>query len=196
MTSRGIQGSLITVQRWAALIALSTAATACGGSQSNVAAAESSDVETAPAEVEPEAPEEVWGGEEVPAASTPAPSNDAAPAASPSTPSAAPAASGDVETRTTQVIQEFVAEHRAKVRACYDHALRKDPSLTGDFVVRFTLSPEGAVKSIEENAEKSTLKSPDVAKCALSEIQSWKFPPSSRGMETTVNYPFNFTPKR
>jgi hypothetical protein len=39
--------------------------------------------------------------------------------------------------------------------------------------------------------ERSTLKSPAVVDCSIKVITGIKFPPSSRGMDTTVNYPFN-----
>ena len=63
-------------------------------------------------------------------------------------------------------------------------------------MITFTLNGEGAVKNAEQNLEKSTLKNADMGKCAVDEVKTWKFPPSSRGMDTTVNYPFNFRPKK
>ena len=57
------------------------------------------------------------------------------------------------------------------------------------------LDPEGKVKKIELNQQASTLKAPAVVDCAIKTIQGLKFPASSRGMETTVNYPYNFNPK-
>src|SRR5690606_33317874 len=103
---------------------------------------------------------------------------------------------GTVETRTTEVLQKVVAEKRAAVRACYDAAREKNPALPGgEFVLRIVIDPEGAVKSVEPDYERSTVKSPDLTKCAVAEVQTWKFPPSSRGMETKLNYPFNFKPK-
>jgi hypothetical protein len=81
------------------------------------------------------------------------------------------------------------------VRACYDKAREKNSALPGgDFVVRIVIDPEGVVKSAEQDFDASAVKSPDLSKCAIAEILTWKFPPSSRGMETKVNYPFNFKP--
>ncbi len=106
----------------------------------------------------------------------------------------AEAEAGEAETRTMAVIQGVVKENRDSVRACYDKARETLPSLKGDLTIRFVLDPDGAVKEAEPNLERSTLKSPEVANCAVAAIEKIKFPPSSRGMETTVNYPFNFNP--
>jgi TonB family protein len=179
------------------------AVSACGGSQPAAETpAESGTSAPSEAAAEPSAaaPEEGWGGEDV-ASKDGAAADGAAPAApssaAPAPGEAAPAPNESApETRTTQVIQDVVNQNRPKVRACYDNALKKLPDLKGDLVLKFTLNPEGGVKSIEQDLEKSTLKSPEVAKCAMDEIKSWKFPPSSRGMDTTVNYPFNFKPKK
>lgn len=154
-------------------------------------------------------------------ASAPEPAGDA-PGAEPAAPGAAPAAgkSGDdgwegeadakkapgegkpappdakkEETRTTEVIAKIIKEQRQPVRDCYDKAQKDLPSLKGDMVIFFVLDPEGKVKKIELNQQASTLKSSAVVDCAIKVIQSLNFPPSSRGMETTVNYPYNFNPK-
>ncbi len=187
-------------------LAAALALPACGGSQpaAETPAAEPSESESSTAaEEQPAAAEEGWGGEDVggqPAPSEGSGAGAAAPgAAAPSTgtsEAAPPVDEKAPETRTTQVIQDVVSQNRAKVRACYDAVQKKLPDLKGDLFLKFTLNAEGGVKSIEQDLEKSTLKSPEVAKCAMDEIKSWKFPPSSRGMDTTVNYPFNFKPKK
>jgi hypothetical protein len=99
------------------------------------------------------------------------------------------------ETRTVDVIAKIVKDNRQPVRDCYDKAQKQLPSLKGDMVIFFVLDPEGKVKKIELNQQASTLKSPEVVDCAIKVIKGLTFPPSSRGMETTVNYPYNFNPK-
>jgi hypothetical protein len=100
------------------------------------------------------------------------------------------------ETRTTAVIQQIVKDNRKAVRACYDKARKDLPTLQGDMTIFFVLDADGKVKQAELNQERSTLKSPEVVSCAIDVIKSLKFPPSSRGMESKVNYPFNFRPDR
>jgi hypothetical protein len=108
---------------------------------------------------------------------------------------AAPPDTKKEETRTVDVIAKIVKDNRQPVRDCYDKAQKQLPSLKGDMVIFFVLDPEGKVKKIELNQQASTLKSPEVVDCAIKVIKGLSFPPSSRGMETTVNYPYNFNPK-
>ncbi|HYQ14695.1 MAG TPA: AgmX/PglI C-terminal domain-containing protein, partial [Polyangiaceae bacterium] len=104
---------------------------------------------------------------------------------------AAPAAGGKTETRTMDVIAQVVKENRKPVRECFDKAKKDLPDLKGDMVIHFIVDPEGKVKKADLNQERSTLKSPAVVDCAIKVIFGIKFPASSRGMDTTVNYPFN-----
>ncbi|HTQ07695.1 MAG TPA: AgmX/PglI C-terminal domain-containing protein [Polyangiaceae bacterium] len=169
----------------------------CGGSTpapetpapAAAAPAPAADAPTAPPAASADKPAaEGWEGEgEAKDASTGAPPP---PEAKP----APGAARGKTETRTIEVIQKIVKDHRQAVRDCYDKARKDIPSLQGDMMIHFVLDPDGKVKSIELNQERSTLKNPDVVNCAVSTIKGLTFPPSSRGMESVVNYPYNFMP--
>lgn len=106
----------------------------------------------------------------------------------------APADTGATETRTLEVIAKIVKDNRKPVRECYEKARKDLPTLQGDLVIHFVLDPEGKVKLAELNQERSTLKSPAVSECAIKVIKGIQFPPSSRGMETEANYPFNLMP--
>ena len=103
------------------------------------------------------------------------------------------AAEGDDE-RTTASIAEVIKANRKPIRACYDKARKSLPDLKGTMTIHFVLDPEGKVKKAELNQERSDIKSPEVVDCALAQIKNLKFPPSSKGMDTTVNYPFDFKP--
>jgi len=115
------------------------------------------------------------------------------------TPAAAPApkatASSGPETRTMDVIRQFVLERREKVRPCYDKAQAGRPNFKGDIMMRFVLSPSGMVQNIQYSPQESSLYAPDVGECIAREMKTWQFPASSRGMETKVGYPFNFNPR-
>jgi hypothetical protein len=104
------------------------------------------------------------------------------------------AAGGDPDTRTMEVIAATVKEHRKDARACYEKGAKQVPGLKGDLVVHFVLKPNGKVKSAELNKERSTITEASVVTCVIDVITAIEFPRSSRGMETAVNYPFNFTP--
>lgn len=161
---------------------------ACGGSQPPVANAEAArapEPEPAPApdaapNDEPAAAGEAdsgWEGEDEALGDT-----------------AGDSGNGASDTRSMGVIQKVVMDNRAKVRACYERALKDNPGLRGDMTIHFVLDPEGKVKKAELNTERSTLRAPDVVACAVEELEKMPFPPSSRGMETSVNYPFNLNP--
>jgi outer membrane biosynthesis protein TonB len=125
-----------------------------------------------------------WEGEDT--ATSQKPSGEAA------TP--APDTKGE-ETRSIEVIADLIKAQRDPVRACYDKARKDLPTLQGDMVIHFVLNPEGKIKEINLNVERSTLKSPAVVDCAIKVIKGIKFPASSRGMDTTVNYPYNLNPR-
>ena len=101
----------------------------------------------------------------------------------------------DGETRTMKVIQQLVLDNRDRFRGCYDKVQAKVPELQGDLTLYFVLDAQGKVREAALNEERSTLKHPEVTKCVIFEIKNLKFPASSKGLETKVNYPFNFNPK-
>jgi hypothetical protein len=92
------------------------------------------------------------------------------------------------------VIAAAVKAHRKEARDCYEKGLKQVPGLKGDLVVHFVLKPSGKIKVIELNRERSTITEGTVVSCVIDVVSAIEFPKSSRGMETTVNYPFNFNP--
>lgn len=96
--------------------------------------------------------------------------------------------------RNLAAVQKLVSDNRKPVRECYLKARKELPDLKGTLTIKFVIDPEGNVKSAELNPERSDIKSPDVVNCAIATIKSLKFPASAKGMETTVNYPYNFKP--
>jgi hypothetical protein len=153
---------------------------ACGGAQS--------------APESPSAPAAAAAAPETTAAAT----EPAAPAASAepadTAGEATPAAGGDPDKRSMDVIAAAVKAHRKEARDCYEKGLKQVPGLKGDLVVHFVLKPSGKIKVIELNRERSTITEASVVSCVIDVVSAIEFPKSSRGMETTVNYPFNFTP--
>jgi TonB family protein len=98
------------------------------------------------------------------------------------------------DARGKDEIQAVIAANRAKMRSCYDAALKNNPGIAGDLVVSFVINPDGSVKSAEVNWSESELHVPELDSCAVDVLRTLKFPPSSRGLESKVNYPFNFNP--
>ena len=101
----------------------------------------------------------------------------------------------DGETRTMKVIQQTVLDNRVRFRTCYDAVQEKEPEIQGDMAIYFVLGSQGRVQEASLNEQRSTLKHPEVAKCIITELRKIQFPASSKGLETKVNYPFNFNPK-
>jgi outer membrane biosynthesis protein TonB len=98
--------------------------------------------------------------------------------------------------RTTDKIANIVKIHRDEARACYDKARKDHPEMkAGNLVIHFVLDPHGEVSEADVNKDRSTLTEPGLVDCVVGVIKKIKFPPSSRGMETKVNYPFNFNPR-
>jgi hypothetical protein len=177
-----------------ASLVLALALVACGGSQPP--SETPADAAPVPSDATPPSAEASTGGDK-PAAGggwegEAEAKEDGTPAGEKVPPKAAD--SGVAETRTMEVIQKIVKDQRQPVRDCYEKARKELPSLQGDLVIHFTLDPEGKVKAIEVNQQRTTLKSPPVSDCAIKVIKGLSFPPSSRGMETEVNYPYNFKP--
>jgi TonB family protein len=93
------------------------------------------------------------------------------------------------------VIASVVVQNRQKIRACYELERAKDPNVAGSLTLHFTLDPKGAVSQANVVSERSSLKQATLHQCALDALRTISFPPSSRGFESQVNYPFDFKPQ-
>ena len=170
-------------------------ASACGASAPPAAAANAAPAAPEPAKVaeeqtKPRATEDdTWVGEK-------ATDTDSATKGAPVAQAAEPGPVDEKapETRTMDVIRKLVVDNRKAARKCYDDARKELKDLKGDVVIHFVLAPSGKVKLAELNQERSTLKAPAVVDCVIGVIKAIPFPQSSRAMETSTNYPFNFTP--
>jgi hypothetical protein len=88
-------------------------------------------------------------------------------------------------------LARYVRSRLKSIQSCYEKELKRNPSLKGKVVVRFTIKPSGRAGDIE--IEENTLGSEAVGSCIRTTIRSWVFPfkPDS---ETAVSYPFVFAP--
>jgi hypothetical protein len=143
---------------------------------------------------EPEAKAPEAPAPEAPAPADTASSSDTPAAGAADAPSDSPEDPGAGDSRNTESIAEMVKAHRKEARDCYEKALKQVPGLKGDLVIHFTLTPAGKVKLAELNKERSTITEPSVVSCVIDVIRALEFPKSAKGLETTVNYPFNFNP--
>jgi len=85
----------------------------------------------------------------------------------------------------------FVRARKSAIQACYERELKRNPSLKGRVVVRFTITTQGSTTDIE--IEENSLGNDAVASCIRTVIRGWRFPfkPDS---EVPVAYPFVFAP--
>lgn len=179
-------------------------APACGGSPPPAAASPEatpgSDAAPSPAQAAPVAAnkpaseEEGWAGENTAKSAANDGASDKPANDKPTSDEPAGAGGKGPETRTMDVIRKLVMDNRKAARKCYEDARKDLKDLQGNVVIHFVLDPEGKVKSADLNQERSTLKSPAVVSCVIGVIKGIQFPKSSRAMETSANYPFNFTP--
>ncbi|HZH04875.1 MAG TPA: AgmX/PglI C-terminal domain-containing protein, partial [Myxococcaceae bacterium] len=86
-------------------------------------------------------------------------------------------------------VAKAVNSHLQEVRACYEKALLRDPSLAGKVVLEWTISTAGRVVSTKTKS--STLRNGAVESCILQELKGWQFP-SAKGGTVIVSYPFLF----
>jgi TonB family protein len=160
---------------------------ACGGSEPAPQAPPPPAAQAAPA---PDYPD--------PSPVSPAPMPAAATSAAPVPSSAAPAASAgktnEGPDRNLNDIRAVVANNRDSFRACYDKAAKAHPGIKGTYTLKFVVNPDGTVKSAEADSAKSEIHAAELDTCAVAALKALKFPPSKRGMESAVNYPFDFKP--
>jgi hypothetical protein len=171
-----------TVNALGALVTITLWFTGCGGGNA---------AESAPATPTPASPS---ASSAESSADAPAAPSSAPPAASADAPDEAADNAPGPDSRSSEVIAALVKAHRKDARTCYEAGLKQIPGLKGDVVIHFTLKPSGAVKEAELNTERSTIREPSVVNCVIDVIRGIEFPKSSKGMESTVNYPFNFNP--
>lgn len=88
-------------------------------------------------------------------------------------------------------LSRYVKSRMSAIQNCYERELKRNPSLKGKVVVRFSITPAGRSADIE--IEENTLGTDSVASCIRTVIRTWVFPfkPES---EVPVAYPFVFTP--
>lgn len=101
---------------------------------------------------------------------------------------------GDPEIRgqlDREIIQRVVREHRREIRACYEQELQRLPELEGQILVRWLISPDGAVAAA--SIESSTMNNSEVEGCVTRRVRSWRFPEPRGGGTVNVTYPFSFT---
>ncbi|AKF80386.1 hypothetical protein MFUL124B02_11925 [Myxococcus fulvus 124B02] len=88
-------------------------------------------------------------------------------------------------------LARYVRARKGAIQSCYEKELKRNPSLKGKVVVRFSITPSGRVGDFD--IDENTLGNEAVASCIRAAIRAWVFPfkPDS---DATVSYPFVFSP--
>ena len=85
-------------------------------------------------------------------------------------------------------IRRHIQRQRARLKFCYERELNAHPDLQGKVVVKFVISPTGAVSKIEA----SGLGFKKVEDCVAGVIRSIEFPTPSGAGIVEVTYPIVF----
>jgi outer membrane biosynthesis protein TonB len=90
-----------------------------------------------------------------------------------------------------QKLAAFVKARQALIKACYENALKRNPSLKGKIAIRFTILETGGLAEVA--VAQNGLGSAEVASCIVQTMRSWRtqFRPSE---PVPVEYPFVFSP--
>jgi hypothetical protein len=93
------------------------------------------------------------------------------------------------------MVQAAVQAVRPQVKACFDDALAKDPSLAGKVTIQLKLvAGDGGAQVKEGEVVYSETHSPFFEACVLQKLAGARFPSPGPEGTLTVRYPFNFDP--
>lgn len=99
----------------------------------------------------------------------------------------------DVESKDVdrEALARYVKQRLKAIQTCYEKELKRNPSLKGKVVVRFSITPSG--RSGDVDVEENTLGNEAVASCIRTVIRGWIFP-FKPADNVAVAYPFLFSP--
>jgi hypothetical protein len=88
-------------------------------------------------------------------------------------------------------LARFIKARLSAVQACYEQQLKRNPSLKGKIVVRFTIGSTGRITEVD--IDDNQMGNDEVASCIKAKIRAWTTPFKPDG-DATVSYPFVFQP--
>jgi hypothetical protein len=98
----------------------------------------------------------------------------------------APAVDGELD---PGLIAKEVRARQGAIKACYERALKRNPTLTGKIVMHWTITAAGTVSGVD--VEQDSLGDSEVGSCIKSLIARWRFPAPAGG-SVDVSFPFVF----
>ncbi len=103
-----------------------------------------------------------------------------------------PLASGAAAGRTDEEIQIVFDRYKASLYRLYNRALRNDPTLRGQMVLRLTIEPDGSVSFIELQA--SDMDAPVLGDQIVERVRAFDFGAKEDIVAITIIYPIDFLP--
>lgn len=100
-------------------------------------------------------------------------------------------ASGDC--RSFKSIEEIIRKRRRGIKVCYDRALRVNPRLEGNVLVRFTITNQGRVARCEIVRNETTVTSNTLLECIVRGIRIWMFDEAPECGDVIVEYGFRLS---
>lgn len=97
---------------------------------------------------------------------------------------------GDPGCRDETAIANLVESRKGSIRRCYNNALQRDPSLSGEISVRFVIGESGAVRSAQVVGQ--SVSDSELESCVLGELNRLRFE-ETPGCDTVVRYTFHLT---
>ena len=98
---------------------------------------------------------------------------------------------GPGSSRTDEEIQIVFDRYKASFYRLYNRALRNDPSLKGQMVLRLTIEPDGSVSMCK--LQSSDMNAPDLADQVVNITRTINF--GAKDVQTiTIAYPIDFLP--
>jgi TonB family protein len=98
--------------------------------------------------------------------------------------------SSNIEERSQAAIGRIVTRETQRLKRVYEDWLKRDPQLSGNLTVKFTILPTGAVSNV--SIVKSSTNNGDFDDAILRYIKRWQFPAVEGAGPVEVVYPFVF----
>jgi hypothetical protein len=100
--------------------------------------------------------------------------------------------SGPGPSRTDEEIQIVFDRYKASFYRLYNRALRNDPTLKGQMVLRLTIEPDGSVSMCK--LQSSDMNAPDLAEQVVNITRTINFGAKEGVQALTISYPIDFLP--
>jgi hypothetical protein len=111
-------------------------------------------------------------------------------AAAPSPPDAGSPATKDAGADLDPgMVARYVKSRLRDVKVCYETELKKNPKLSGQFFIHWTIDGAGATRNIY--LVSNTMPDAKVADCVMALVPAWRFPAPTGG-SVDVKFPFVF----